>query len=473
MGHDEGTELEHTMANDNETFRRSTRRDEPTEALKVISDDDSRPLRFGGDSGTKLPHWSNPPTGEVPRTLRRESRIDDTNDWSSLSNPPAWRDSQREADLVDLTDDSMRLGALAKRADDPANPFPELDGGADPRRPTRSVFDEPDPDGTRDESWGGFDDPEMTGAAAAVSGPLRTKQVKVGGDRASSRRPAAAGKAGRDMPMAILVGAGLLALGVVCFFAGLIPTLALVTLILGAAGFEYCSGLTRAGHAPATPVVVAGCAAMPLGAYAQGGTGMVVVGVLATVGCLLWYLFADAEAPAVTNASMSMLGVAWIGLLGGTAGLMLQMYSFLPGEDSKYGIQLILVTVLATVAHDVFALLVGSSAGTTKLAPSISPNKTREGLIGGIVAVIATCMVMTMVATLIEDWKHGLALAIAIAIAAPLGDLVESRMKRDLGIKDFGTILPGHGGILDRFDGFLFTLPAAFMTAMAFDLFLL
>jgi phosphatidate cytidylyltransferase len=169
---------------------------------------------------------------------------------------------------------------------------------------------------------------------------------------------------------------------------------------------------------------------------------------------------------------VSILGLMWIGLLGSSAALLLQMFSFMgDGAKGTTGVELILITVLATAGHDVFALLVGSSAGKSKLAPEISPNKTVEGLVGGMFAAIAIPLFLTQSPlAVVGDWKDALALGMAIAVAAPFGDLVESRLKRDLGIKDFGTILPGHGGILDRFDGFLFTLPATFMVAWSFDL---
>jgi phosphatidate cytidylyltransferase len=415
-----------------------------------------------------LPHWSNPPTGEMPRIFRRDESTDiDLNDWSNISTPPAWRDSKRETDFVDLTDDSLRLGAMAKRSDDPANPFPELDGSNDPRR-SRSVFDEPEPDGTRDDSWGGYEGADADDDVAPVT-PIRTRQVKVGEDRTAGRTSKAS-KSGRDMPSAVLVGVGLLALGAVCFYMGRIPTLMLVTVILGMAAFEFCSGLSRAGHAPATLMVVLGTVGMSLGGYAQGPMGVGIAATLAVVGCLLWFLFADPHSPAVVGAAVSILGLMWIGLLGSSAALTLQMFAFMgDGAKGRSGVMFILVAVLATVAHDVFALLVGSSAGKSKLAPEISPNKTFEGLFGGMFAAIATALFASIAINQIADWKDAAAIGLAVAIAAPLGDLVESRLKRDLAIKDFGTILPGHGGILDRFDGFLFTLPATYLIIVAFD----
>jgi phosphatidate cytidylyltransferase len=94
----------------------------------------------------------------------------------------------------------------------------------------------------------------------------------------------------------------------------------------------------------------------------------------------------------------------------------------------------------------------------------VSPNKTVEGVIGGaIVSVVLTTLLIGMVFEL-TPWDTGsaAALALCVAVACPLGDLAESMLKRDLGIKDMGTVLPGHGGLFDRFDGLLFALPVAF-----------
>ena len=123
--------------------------------------------------------------------------------------------------------------------------------------------------------------------------------------------------------------------------------------------------------------------------------------------------------------------------------------------------------VICTVAYDIGALFVGSSAGRSPLAPSISPNKTVEGLIGGCVAAILAGILIHLAG--MYPWGgsgtkfiHAFQLGVVVAIAAPIGDLVESKVKRDLGVKDMGTLLPGHGGVLDRFDAFLFVLPAVY-----------
>jgi phosphatidate cytidylyltransferase len=101
------------------------------------------------------------------------------------------------------------------------------------------------------------------------------------------------------------------------------------------------------------------------------------------------------------------------------------------------------------------------------MSPRLSPNKTWEGLVGGMVAAV---VLGGIVGTLLAPWdgsiSHGLALGLVVAIVAPIGDLCESMIKRDLGVKDLGTLLPGHGGVLDRFDAMLFCLPAVYYLAI-------
>jgi phosphatidate cytidylyltransferase len=117
--------------------------------------------------------------------------------------------------------------------------------------------------------------------------------------------------------------------------------------------------------------------------------------------------------------------------------------------------------VIATVANDVGAFVIGSRLGRTPLASSISPNKTLEGLVGASMATVLVCL---LVVRAIHPWNvtRAFALALLVSVVAPLGDLCESMVKRDLGVKDIGWILPGHGGVLDRIDALLFVVPATY-----------
>jgi len=160
------------------------------------------------------------------------------------------------------------------------------------------------------------------------------------------------------------------------------------------------------------------------------------------------------------NVGLTLLPFAWVGLFGAFAGLLL--------APDPGGTGLLLGVVICAVGADVAAYFVGRAMGHTPLLPRISPNKTVEGLLGGLVAAV---ILGAIVGNVLHPWADhgmgaGLVLGILVGITAPLGDLVESMLKRDLGVKDLGGILPGHGGVLDRFDAILFTLPVAYYWAL-------
>jgi len=142
-----------------------------------------------------------------------------------------------------------------------------------------------------------------------------------------------------------------------------------------------------------------------------------------------------------------------------------------PGYTSR-GFWWLLVLLLTVWANDTAALLTGHYLGHTKLAPHISPAKTWEGFFGGLALSVVSVFVITTVADLFLKapfhlaWYHSLILGSLVAIAATIGDLAESLLKRGTGVKDSGTILPGHGGILDRVDSMLFAVFIVFFYAM-------
>lgn len=133
----------------------------------------------------------------------------------------------------------------------------------------------------------------------------------------------------------------------------------------------------------------------------------------------------------------------------------------------RYGGWLVLYITFSTWASDTSAYFIGRKWGKNKLAPHLSPGKTWEGFCAGVVGSILMSVLMSR--PLEMPIPHAIALGMSIAIAGVIGDLAESAIKRELGIKDFGSIMPGHGGILDRFDSLLFTAPLFYyyITAIA------
>ena len=276
------------------------------------------------------------------------------------------------------------------------------------------------------------------------------------------------GSGKRNVSVSTAVGVGLGVVAIFLFRAGPRYTMALVTLIAGLASAEYFSAARRKGFHPATLVGVVAATAFPVAAYYRGEAAFPVIGFLAVVFSLLWFVFGvDTDRPAV-NAGITLLGVGFVGVLSAFAALILRT-PVVQGTSTN----ILLAALIPTVAHDVFAYFVGRNAGRSPLTP-ISPGKTVEGLVGGCLAAIIASVLFNSLFPKIapfDGFLHALLLGLVVALLAPLGDLAESIVKRDFGTKDMGTLLPGHGGAFDRFDSLLFVLPGAYYLAHLLHLF--
>lgn len=251
--------------------------------------------------------------------------------------------------------------------------------------------------------------------------------------------------------------------------------LALAPLVLGAVylGGWWVFGLAAFAAAVALheywlmarelrPLAPAGYIGVILGLVGAqvGGASWLLAGILVTL-ALAFALKAISEARQAATIAIggTALGALWIG--GGLGALIL--IRALP----EHGRLTLIVVVLAVWAGDTFAYLGGRLLGRHKMAPATSPGKTWEGFIFGTAATVFVvfCAFYKHHSLSIG---HSLILGVVIAVAAPLGDLFESLLKRDAGVKDSGTLLGGHGGMLDRLDAFLFAAPAAYWCILAF-----
>jgi phosphatidate cytidylyltransferase len=216
--------------------------------------------------------------------------------------------------------------------------------------------------------------------------------------------------------------------------------------------------LQRGGYRPATWVGLLGVPAMTVGAYLRGPVGVIdVVGITFLV-LGVWCLSSRSGDEPLINFSVSFLVVGWVGGCGAFAALLLA-----PSEHPNgHGVALIGCTIALVVANDIGAYLVGSRFGRRHLAAKISPGKTVEGLLGG--TLLSLAVAGALVAR-VHPLTLGVALllGVVVSVLAPCGDLLESKMKRDLGVKDMSNLLPSHGGLFDRIDATLFVLPAAYV----------
>ncbi|MEV5828317.1 phosphatidate cytidylyltransferase [Spirillospora sp. NPDC052242] len=262
-----------------------------------------------------------------------------------------------------------------------------------------------------------------------------------------------AGKAGRNLPMAIGVGAGLGALVLVSLYTVKEIFLGVMVLFLFLGMRELTEALkTRDIRVPFIPVAT-GMVATPVVAYIWGSTA-VVAAVSLTVLALLVTRMTEGSDGYVRDVSAGALTSGWLVLMGGIVALLMAP------DDGDHRIVIFIAT---TVASDIGGYFAGSFLGKHKMAPTISPKKTWEGFTGSAL----TCMVVGgwLVWWLLDGGQiwHGVVIGLAAVVTATVGDLIESMVKRDLGIKDMGTLLPGHGGVMDRLDSLVATAPVVWL----------
>lgn len=262
---------------------------------------------------------------------------------------------------------------------------------------------------------------------------------------------------GRDVPTAFITGIVLagLAVGAISIGPGAFAIFAGIV-VLFAQG-EFYLAVQKRRYQPATALgLVSG--ALVLGAgYYRGENAMLAIMALSLFATFLWFMTFPVRhrRNLVSNIAITVLGVAYIPMLAAYALAVLK----LPDGEG-----LTLSIIGLTFVYDTAAFAVGYFWGSRPLAPNISPKKSWEGAIGATLVVIAVSVgVVGSSVPLLDTVGRSVGLAVVVALFAPLGDLAESLLKRDLQIKDMGGILPGHGGVMDRIDSVLFVAPAAFI----------
>jgi phosphatidate cytidylyltransferase len=258
-----------------------------------------------------------------------------------------------------------------------------------------------------------------------------------------------------------MTAAAIVIVGVVCFHEGRTWTSVLAAVIIGIASIEFSNALRTKGMRPATLLALVASASLPLAVKHYGTSAYPIYFALIVIVSMLWFLWEVTPGRPLLGVSTTVLGFAYIGGLGGFAGLLLAQPD---------GVGLIVGVAICTIAYDVLGFFVGSQFGRTPIAPKVSPHKSVQGTVAGMTASLVFGWVVVGQITPWNRHYGGLILGLLVAGGAFLGDLCESMIKRDLGLKDFGTLLPGHGGVLDRFDGLLFCLPIAYYLAVSLKL---
>lgn len=488
----------------------------------VDPDDTSdRRLRFGPDDTGPLPHWTAPPTGEIPRLappsgndVADDDDSDEVDVWSTFTTEsPVWRDDDPVTGVMEqIGDDFPGRGDPSGGADRSGGLERDDASAGYGRQPGQSGRADATAGSDADYGLGGYGDQSgdiSTGmgrpygrggdrgrdSSGAVPVPRREPgRITIGTDpsgaprrqpepgRRRSGQPSRQGRqsgparsgplAPRNMSNAIVFGAAIAAAFVGALFIAPAVVLGIIVAVIAVAAYEYFGKVTEKGYRPAVAPGLLACVSAPLAAYWLGDSTLPLVVAFAFMAGAIGFIGASGvESGPLPNMAITTMGVVWIGLLGAYAALILRFSTagaasgglVLPA-GSDYGTDTLFMLALGVAANDIGALVVGSAAGKTPLRAWISPSKTVEGLIGGALATVLALFVASRINDngTWTDLTDVLLLALVIAVMAPLGDLTESMFKRNLDVKDFGTVIQGHGGVLDRFDGFLFALPAVY-----------
>lgn len=454
----EGTE-------ENEGFRIVTREDLTGEQAVIdVSSTES-----------ELPHWTAPATGQVPSVIASEE----------TQAPPVmgWQGEHDTVQHVDIAEQlaaheqvmadnrvEQRLGVNEgdiSVTDAEYLNFDDVDLA--PRRRTSRLRRRKTIEEQNAQAVAALFTDEIPAPAASALPPPPPPVASAGDDlppppkpirtrRVTSDTTEPPSSAGRNLPVAIGVGVAIAVVSLLLFRAGPAPTMLLIEVVIGLAGFEFFNAMQRNGYRPATLLGFVAIVALPIAAYWRGESAIPAIVVLTFFFGAIWFISgASGRARPLPNLGVTLLGVIWIGVFGSFAALIVDV----PSE----GVSILFLAVIAAVAHDTGGFFIGRAIGRSPLT-AVSPNKTVEGLIGG---VASTFVAVFVVAVIFGVGPFGagkaIVLALVLAVVAPIGDLTESMFKRDLGVKDMGSIIPAHGGLLDRFDGLLFVLPATYYVA--------
>ena len=264
------------------------------------------------------------------------------------------------------------------------------------------------------------------------------------------------GRAGRNLPVAVASGVVLLAAIAASLAFWKIAFLGIVAAAVVVAIWELRQGLlTKGVDLPEQPLMVGGVT-MVVVAYFYGAPALVTATAVTALVVMLWLLRRGIDGY-VQNATASVFTLVYVPFLGSFVALLLAEGGATGFERWDDGAKGITVFILVTIASDIGGYVAGVLFGRHPMAPVISPKKSWEGFVGSAVFCVVTGW--SLVVYLLDgDWWVGVALGLIAVVMATLGDLCESVIKRDLGVKDMSQVIPGHGGLMDRLDSLLATI---------------
>lgn len=474
----------------------------------------------GGDDDTWAPRRpvapaTRPAGGPDEAPIAIDSYAEPDAAWTTFTPAgPRWRDEARDWAEVDsqdpslLGDDATRVGTLDPSRDDPsaAYSFDDLDdvapanrarsAGAAARAPQEGSG-EGSRHGAGEGDAGRYADlaafgSEIDAAAGSDAPPARATTRRTASADARRDRPAGApgrapagpggpagsggsrrprssaamteGERARPVPapsrpssVGARIGTGVVVAAVaavlmIVFDAAGAAVLAVA--VLCAAGLELCTALRHRGFRPAVLLALPAIAALVATGYrTTASTELVPLLTLCVIAVLAWYVLGVERDRPVVNMAVTLLAIGYLGVLGSSATGLLR---------APDGLALFVAAVAGVAVNDIAAYFVGRAVGRVPLAPEISPNKTVEGLVAGVIASVISVIIVLVLLDKgpFDGATDPILIGLVVGIAAPIGDLVESLVKRDLGIKDMGQTLPGHGGVLDRVDAMIVALPA-------------
>lgn len=264
------------------------------------------------------------------------------------------------------------------------------------------------------------------------------------------------GRAGRDLPAAITSAVVLLGSIAASLFLWKTAFMVIVAAAVVVAVWELHRGFAAKGIDLPEQPLMAGGVVMVVVAYFFGAPALVTATAVTALVIMLW-LLRRGVAGYVQNATAAVFTLIYIPFLGSFVALLLAEGGAVDFERFDDGVRGIVTFILVTIASDIGGYVAGVTMGRHPMAPVISPKKSWEGFAGSTIACVAAGV--TLVVYLLDGaaWV-GVALGLVTVVMATLGDLCESVIKRDLGIKDMSRVIPGHGGLMDRLDSLLATI---------------